>query len=376
MKKLLLGIILYTGLLQAQQAIDTTKFDYMGRAIDSTLYAGDASYLNDLFDKDHMIKKVTKESDEAYVKEFNIGFEQGVRNSFNLGQQIIVEVGENGTYDFVKSRVNSKGEYHLLFRLYGDNEGLNYHDFKLEKVGAEYKIVDVFFFTSGEYLTETFSNLYNATLSSRPGLLSRFFKKTVLDDLLTIKEIKPLMASGDYKQAYEKYKKLSSEGKKQKAIQLIGVQIASNIDDETYGRYIKKYEESFSNDPSLYLISIDGYILSEEYNKSLQTIDKLDKALGGDSFLNLLRANVNYYMNNVGKAIEHLEVFMYDYPFFFDGFDSALSLYIEDGKFENAINILTIMIDRFEVDKAELKTVVEENFADFAKSPEYIKWSK
>jgi len=377
MKKLLLGIILFTGLLGAQnQAIDTAKFDYMGQAIDSTLFAEDASYLNGLFDKDHLINEVTRKSDDKFVKEFNTGFERGLRDSFDLGQQIISEVGENGTYDFVKSRVNSKGEYHLLFRLYGDNEGLNYHDFKIQKVDNEYKIVDVFFFTSGEYLTETFRSLYNATLSNRPGILSKFFKKTVLDDLIKLKEIKPLMATGQYQAAHEKYKKLSSEGKKQKSIQLIGIQIASNIDDETYGRYIKKYEESFPNDPSLYLISIDGYILSEEYDKSLVSIDKLDKSLGGDSFLNSLRANIYYYKNDLERAIELLEIFMYEYPYFFDGFDSALSLYVEAKKFESAVNILKIMMERFEVDKSDLKTVVEENFKDFVKSPEYIKWSK
>lgn len=264
---------LFVGIVFAQnQTIDTTRFDYLGYAIDSTLYAGDASFLNNLFDKEYIIKKVIKESDDDYVKEFNRGFQEGVRKSFNLGQQVIREVGDSGTYDFVKSRVNSKGEYHLLFRLYGDNEGLNYHDYKIEKVGDEYKIIDAYFFTSGEYLSETFMMLYNATLSSRPTLLSRILKKTVLDDLLRMKDIRDYINAGNFKKAFKEYKSLSEEIKKQKAVQIIGIQIASNIDEDTYGKFIEKYEKTFPNDPSLYLISIDGYILSEEYDKSLKTI--------------------------------------------------------------------------------------------------------
>ena len=377
MKKLLFLIACFAiGITHAQnQAIDTTRYDYIGQRIDSTIYMGNSTYLNTLFDKEYLIQKVTKQSDDKFVKEFNEGFTRGLNESFNLGDRIVQDVGDYGSYDFVKSRVNSKGEHHLLFRLYSE-EGLNYHDYQLQKVDGEIKIVDVYIFTTGEYLSKTFSDLYNATLSQKPNILDKFLKKTLLDDLVKINTIKAYIGKGNYQEAFKLYKSISSEGKKQKSIKLIGVILSSNVSEEAYGKLIKEYEALFPNDPSLYLVSIDGYILSERYNRALKQIKLLDRAVGGDSFLNYLRTNIYYADNNMEKALETIETFMKDFPGFFDGYDVALTLYIESGKSKKAVDILNIMVDDFYSDKDELKKVIIENFPSFSKKAEFIEWSK
>jgi tetratricopeptide (TPR) repeat protein len=124
------------------------------------------------------------------------------------------------------------------------------------------------------------------------------------------------------------------------------------------------------------LVSIDGYILSEEYEKALSTVDKLDSALEGDSFLNMLRANIHYMLIDLDKAIELIEVMMDDYPYSIDAFDTALTLYVEHGKYDKAIEVLNIMNETFELDMDVLKQVVTNGFPEFSKSPQYIKWSK
>lgn len=378
MKKLIIGFCFFVCAIATSQTqeIDPVILDNLGRSIDSALYAGNGAYLNDLFEKSYMINQVITKSDDSYIKEFNKGFEESLSTSFDLGGRIIREVGNSGSYDFVKSRANSKGEYHLLFRLYGEQEGLNYHDFKIQRVDGSYVILDVYVYTVGEYLSETMKSLYTIALSDRPGILDKLLKRSIQDDFLKIKEIKLLVMSGDYEKANNTYKKLSSEILKQKSIQLTGIQIASNIDEKTWGEHIKRYKASFPNDPSLYLVSIDGYILSQEYEKALSTVDKLDSALEGDSFLNMLRANIHYMLKDLDKAIELIEVMMDDYPYSIDAFDTALTLYVEHGKYDKAIEVLNIMNETFELDMDVLKQVVTNGFPEFSKSPQYIKWSK
>ena len=264
----------------------------------------------------------------------------------------------------------------FLFRLYSSDEGLNYHDYKLRNIDGEVKIIDVYIFTTGEYLSETFSNLYDATISQKPNIVDKFLKKTLVDDLLKIADIRSSMASGDYEQAYKVFNSLSSEGKKQKMFKLMGVLIAGQLDEETYAKEIKEFEALFPNDPSLYLVSIDGYILSEKYNRALMQTNLLDRTLGGDSFLNYMRANIYYVKQDFTNSTKYIETFMKDYPHMIDGYDVALTLYIEGGKPKKAIEILDTMLNLFEYDKTELKQSIEENFPTFLKTPEYIQWSK
>ena len=116
MKRLIFFIACISfGISHAQnQSIDTARYDYVGKKIDSTIYNGDGSYLNDLFDKDYMFNKVARKSDEEFVKEFNTGFKRGLTQSFDLGDKIAADIGDYGYYDFIRSRVNTKGEYHLF----------------------------------------------------------------------------------------------------------------------------------------------------------------------------------------------------------------------------------------------------------------------
>ena len=100
------------------------------------------------------------------------------------------------------------------------------------------------------------------------------------------------------------------------------------------------------------------------------------EALEGDSFLNMLRANIHYMLIDLDKAIELIEVMMDDYPYSIDAFDTALTLYVEHGKYDKAIEVLNIMNETFELDMDVLKQVVTNGFPEFSKSPQYIKWSK
>ena len=377
MKKIIqLILFFYCGVIAAQvQSKDTARYDYIGIAMDSTLYAGNIDYINQLFDKTYILNQVIVKSDDSYVKNFNKGFESGLMQSFNYGKIITNELGDTGSFDFLRSRINEKGEYHLLFRLSGD-EGLNYHDYKLKEVEGEVKIVDVYFFMSGEYLSKTLKDGYNAALSNKPNIITKLLKKTVADDFVKVLKIKNLLAEQKYQEAYKLYKTISSEIRKQKSLQLVGMQVAYYIDDATYQKEIEKYEKSFPNDPSLYLISIDGAFLKGNYDRVLNLIRKLDKAIGGDPYLDSFRANVFFAKGELETAMKYANQMLGNYPFYVESYTTKLSILVEQKNFKSALETLNSFYSMFGLEKQDMDEAMAVDYPELIKSSEYKEWLK
>lgn len=378
MKKLLFALLLFTGVVSAQnQAIDSTKYDYIGYAIDSTLYAGDATYINKILDVDAILDKALVKVDDSKIQQYNKDFAEGFKSSFDFGAAILRELGEDGNYDFVKSYVKNGNEYHLIFRLYAE-DGLNYHDYKLSENGGEVKISDMYLYLSGENFSKTLSDIYKRAIQSvsSDGVFKKLFKKTYIDDLGNLKKIKDLMRVGKYKEAYDVYKNVNSESRKEKIFMISALQVASNLDDSVYEEVIKQYEELFPNDPSLYLISIDGAVIKEDFEKAYELVNKLDRSLGGDDFLDLYRANVLYAKNDFEGATKYARKLVDNYPGFIEAHTTLLTILIERNQINEAIKALENFYDIFELTKEDMREAMEGDFPNFVKTKEYIAWMK
>ena len=54
----------------------------------------------------------------------------------------------------------------------------------------------------------------------------------------------------------------------------------------------RRFSQAHPNDAMIDLISVDAYILRKAYDKALEAIDRVDKAIGRDPYLKVLRGNV------------------------------------------------------------------------------------
>lgn len=377
MKKLTFLFLLLSGIGYSQvKSIDSLKYDYIGYAIDSTIYNGEKEYINNLFDIDGFINSFLIKSKDKEIIEFNDGFSKGFRKGFDYGNIMVREIGKEGSYDFFKSYVDENQQYHLVFRLFSE-AGLNYHDYKLKETRNSIKIVDVYVYVTGENFSKTIGTIYKKSIASKKKNFFGVSTNTFLDDIFKLAEIRKLKSQGKLEEAYKIYKKIGAESKKNKVFKLIGITLASALDnDDLLRKFTKDYEKSFPKDPSLYLISIDGAYVNNKLNKALELINKLDKFIGGDDFLNYFRVNTYYLKGDIPKAIEYSELLMSDFPDYMDGFDTALTLYIETEKFDKAIQILDIFVDRFELTKDSLIESMKENFPNFSKNKKFLDWGK
>ncbi len=361
--------------IKAQQTTDKKllALEQLGNAIDSTLFNNDATY----FDKAFHIKSFTDrffiKSDDPELVEFNQGFFNGFSESFSFGNEIIRVSKSGSEYNFLKA-YKAKGNYYLLFRLSGD-VGINYHQHLIKFIDNTPKIIDSYVYVTGEYLSQTIKTIYNVSVNNR-SFLKKLLNVDEINDLKKLARLKKLRDEGKYNEVIEIYESLSKTSKKKKIFKIYALTSAQHLSNEVYNKHIDEYKAEFPDDPSLHLISIDGFILNKEFDKALTSVDNLEKSIGGDDFLEFVRGNVYYLKKDYKKAVEKFSYVIDNYGNFYDAYDSLLTVYIESSNFKEATVLLDKVLEKFEMEKEDFKTVVEETFEEFSKSNEFKNWLK
>ncbi|MDT7831621.1 hypothetical protein RQM59_04475 [Flavobacteriaceae bacterium S356] len=374
---LIVYVLLWNCWLVQSQNIkqDLSELENIGYVIDSTLYSGDDSFFNKKFDTSALIKRMNLPEHKS-LSQYNEGFERGFKSSFKFGKLLLREIENGASYDFIRAYEDSRSRLHLLFRLFSD-EGLNYHDFLVVKENGKVKLVDAFVYTTGENLSESLKAMYDLARMNEGGIISKLFKRDdYLTDLVKLKEVRALKAQGKFKESYDLFKSLGEKSKKTKVFRLLKISVTSNLDENLYKKSIREYLQAFPNNPSVYLVSIDGHILNKKYDEALKMVDKLNDLLQGDDFLNYLRGNIFYAKKDYKMATSYFVTMTNDFEHFFDPYDSLLTIYIETNQYDKAVEILSIMMDSFKVVKKELKSSVSEYFSEFSKSKEFNQWLK
>ncbi|WP_299709594.1 hypothetical protein [uncultured Tenacibaculum sp.] len=345
----------------------------LGNAIDSTLFNNDASY----FDKAFHIKTFTDrffiKSNDPELVEFNQGFHNGFSKSFSFGNEILNVTNSGSEYNFLKA-YRAEGNYYLLFRLSGE-VGINYHQHLIKFIDNKPRIIDSYIYVTGEYLSQTMKTIYNLSVNNR-SFLKRLLNVDEIKDLKKLASLKQLRDEGKYNEVVDLYESLSDTSKKKKIFKIYALTSAQYLSNEVYNKYINEYKAEFPNDPSLHLISIDGFILKKQFDKALASIDKLEQTIGGDDFLQFFRGNIYYLKKDYKKAEEKFSYVIENYENFFDAYDSLLTVYVESSNFKEATVLLDKLLEKFEMKKEDFKAVLEETFEEFSKSSEFKNWLK
>jgi len=178
--------------------------------------------------------------------------------------------------------------------------------------------------------------------------------------------------TGDGKGAAELYNRLPENVRKEKSVMLANVMASSQIDDTTYGRALDEFRAAFPRDAGVDLMSIDAYILKERYDDALGAIDRLDASVGGDPYLDVLRANVHIKAGSLARAQEAASRAAQQEPTLVPAYWSLISIALARKDYAETVRLLTRLRDGMGVQLADLSTIPE--YAGFVDSLEYRKW--
>ena len=356
----------------ADAQITAEQATAFGKQIDASMREGDIATLDKAIDMDAILKTAT--AGMNVPPGAMAGFKRGVQQ-VSLGTQIGQQVQAGGTYRFLRAR-GTPEKRTVLFRLAG-NDGLNYHELHLAPDAAtgEPRVVDIHVMLSGELMSATFRRLFLPIVAeANKGRVARLLKGE--EDLIKhsgeIQQFTQLTRAGKPQEALAVYDALPQSIRNEKAFMILRLMNTAKVDDAQYQRAIAEYQKQFPNDPGGVLVGLDGLFLNKEYDKVLESIDALEKQIGGDPYLDLYRANAHISKGDNKKGKAYLAKLMKAEPTLAQTYYSMLDLTLAEQNWDETARLLTAAEQKANVRFDDLESA--EVFAGFVKTPQYKKW--
>lgn len=331
----------------------------LAKTIESSMGKRSAAKFNEALDAEALKQRIM----EAGKKKINSRIVDGAIKELKTGQlgtQITQSLGKAGTYQLVKQYEKDQKQ-HLIFRLYADSK-LNYHDLEVIKKQNQVKFGDIFIYITGETLSATLAE--SAMLMSENISSLSSVDKNQLDN---IKRIRQLINRQDYEKARTIYKGLPAILRQTKIFKMMHVQIASGLGNDEYLKALTDYQQAYPDAPNMYLLMIDAYILKEQHEKALESVNQLDALINKDPFLDYYRGLIYKMMGNKEKQLERFELLDKNMPSFSEGTLELLVTYLDNKATDKAVALVNTRSSNFKKIPEEQRETLYLLYPDFKK---------
>ncbi len=373
--KLYLSIILLLNLIPYNLLAQNTNLDSLkviGDSLEISILNKDTTYIVELFDTELFSYRFHENDSTLATATKDSTFFDMLNEEFNIMRSITKQIFDTGYYNLI-NYYTIDNQYYLVYRLYNDGS-INYHEYLLVKENNKFRIVDIFVFFTGEYFSKTLYNIFHETLEGYMGAGEMTTEQQ--SDIFGLKLMQIHIKNGDYQYGLNQYYRLSEKKRVTKQLMLYRILITQNLTNEEYSLALHDYKKLFPDDPSLYLLSIDGFIIQERYSEALLSIDTLNTIIGGDDFLDFYRANIYYMNGDLQNAELKYASLINNYPDFYMGYENLLYLYVEQEKNGQAVSVLENITRKFDYPKNQLIIEIETDLKKFSKSREFKQWKK
>ena len=315
-----------------------------GQEIENLIHQKNSKAYIDHFDYRRFVQRITyveggEKSLAKFKKSFYKGFKKGVHE---IPDRIISEVEAGGFYDFISYTYDIQSmSYRMLFRLYSEETGLNYHDYELVTKNSQFQIVDMYIYSTGENLSESMNKIF---LSSVPkNIVEKILKPKNVGDTAHFAEASKAIKQQDFENALNHLDKIKGDIKNKKIFHVIKVQAASQLADDIHLKALEAFKDQYPDDPSGNLMFVDYYVLKGDYQSAILALQKLQEATN-DDFLNYLKANLFYEAGQIEKAIDNYKDVVENYPDYSTAYLNLLGLYTEKGMYAESIGLIDSML--------------------------------
>jgi len=303
------------------------------------------------------------------------GVRAGVRKNA-LAAQLVSEVEQGGSFKLLRVH-EVDGRARVMFRLIGTETGVKHFDFLLTRPqqGA-ITVEDIYVFTAGEMLTQTLRRiLLPAVAELNQGSVEKLrgADRTFLNNMPKFQAMAEAIRADNKPEAIKIYNALPEEFRNQKVIVLLYM-TAANGNDAEYSTSVELYRRLFPADAAVDFLSMEYFLLKKEYTEALRCIENYDKAIGGDPYMHVWRANVFLEAKRFKEARAASEKAIEQEPTLADAYWSRINLSLSEKNHVETLAWLKKLIEKTNEEVANLSTVAE--YADFVKSPQHAEWVK
>lgn len=264
--------------------------------------------------------------------------------------------------------------YHILFRSYQHQTGINYHDYKLLKKDGEIVINDVYIYTTNQLLSEILKLYY---LGSVPkNNLNSLTAKNDYKYILMLKNFTDAANKNEVKKAYQHISILNKALKgKDRFVASLKLDTARALTEEAYFESMEDILANFYHDPSINLMAINYHHLNKDYDEIDICLNKLYNHTN-DNFLDFEKGNASYAKRDYESAASYYQSMIENYPQFITPYFSLLMTYEKNQQATEAIVLLDQIISLKGYNKKDLTNKARKQLPFISTSKVFKKWCK
>ncbi|QDU55374.1 tetratricopeptide repeat protein [Aeoliella mucimassa] len=352
---------------EAQQFADKMK-----QAYDDN----DTRTFDGMIDWDTMAMRATagldlSESDRTEVMN---GLQVGMRSVGSFVTQIRRGGGNTADYQLVNI-LEKDGNRVVIFRASGDN-GVNYHQYTLQRVDGQLKAVDLYVFLTGETITETWRRgLLPHVAEMNKNWLQRATSKesAYVQSIDKVSQFQNLVLSGQSDaQAWNLFYSLPEEVRFSKGMLIQAYALSNRTGEDKIMEISNAIRTHHSDATGLELMLIDSLLIAEKYDEALQALDAVDQAVGGDPYVDALRGNTYLLQENYPKAMEYFDKVMETGLDMDTAFYGTVAAGLPLKEFTKVAAAMETLEERYGVVWGDLRSLAE--YREFLESPEGQYW--
>lgn len=363
------------------EAVRDTRVRRFCAAVESTIANGDRQFVARAIDLDAMLDRGI--GDVEVDATFDRDFRGGLASNFDYAGQMVEAVTELGA-DFEFLRVLPADPRatdplasdlpRVLFRASGD-PGLNYHEFTLRLDDDHVRIMDIEVHVLGEPLSTVFGRAYlTAAADADRNLIAKLVggKSEYVGALPTIVQMRESLDSAP-ERTLELWETLPESVQRLPEILLLRVHAARAVDDEIYSDAMQDFARWHPSSSALDLMTFDVHVIAEDHDAALASVDRIDERVGGDPYLDFLRAGVHFDAGRKGRAVQFARVAMEREPRLGERAHWTLIEFgLADEKYDMVLELLLALERDYDIVFGDLAEF--EVYAGFVASPAGERW--
>jgi tetratricopeptide (TPR) repeat protein len=348
------------------------KITTLARDLESSLNACDTELFDSSISWSALLSRGTADLDVS--EEVRTEFARGIARGFVLGEEICKTVQDSGSYVLLSVRQVDR-EHRALFRIVGEN-GLNYHDLLLsESDDGRVEIHDMFIYSLGEWVSQTARRGFLPLAAQlKKGSLDRVEpgENLYLDNIPNILKMQSYYQSEEFDDALAVFYAMPDELKQNRNILMVRFAVAAQVGGVEYDAAMLDLKNTFPGDPSLDLVLIDHYFNRREYDQALRIVDRIDRNVGGDPYLDFMRANVLFAGGRTTEARKAARRAIEHEPELQDPYWTLVTISLDEKEFVETARLLDQIEGQLGIIIGDLSMVPE--YAEFMKSDAYTAW--
>jgi hypothetical protein len=299
-----------------------------------------------------------------------------LRGAKGLATSICNAVTVGGSFRFLRAR-EENGSARALFRwTHADGGGFDYVEFTLADDGNGGSMaVDIDVCGDGGSVAQKLRRYFLSLSSDASKNLAdklRGNDRAYVQHKSEVESLQDCFARGENKKALELFAALPPELKKESGLLHLRLDAARAVSNEEFQSALEEARTLRPNDPTLELVAFDHFQLTRRADDAMNSLQRLDEAIGGDPYIDWLRANLWRVQGDAKQAREACVRALAKDPKLVDAHWTLLALSVEEPNYDATLAELKRMDATFDIDWSDLPKTPA--YAEFVKSPQWAEW--